>query len=399
MKTILIYVESQLRVAFFMRFVDGLRAVGYEAVFITSRLSFYVKLSRVSRAYLLRAAPQEDGRVCPLTAQAAEQNIDVIVGAQTPNQARAIATATYLRIAELIAREHPLQIWLWNGLSATGLAITEAANRSGVSIRYFELANLPGKLFVDPEGVNALCSIARDQALLDKLPPVDNTEIQKWLIYYEAFKKAPPPQAVLIKKLDYWAYPVDVLAWHLGIGLQDDFRSIRHNVQRKLAARRRRQVGILGNLDDKYVFLPLQVSNDTNVTIHSDVDNVQALEAAGAVARAEGARLYAKVHPAEPDGRFIERIIDVCNGNGCVIVNNSTLELLKKAHRVVSINSTVGLEAILLGKKVDFLGRSQYKDMSFSRAWTYVMRYLVDIDPFSDDACGPDNVRRVVAGA
>jgi capsular polysaccharide export protein len=60
----------------------------------------------------------------------------------------------------------------------------------------------------------------------------------------------------------------------------------------------------------------------------------------------------------------------------------NTTKLILGAEEVITINSTVGLEAMLLNKKVTVLGKSLYGAFSNHQAAAYVLRYLVDFDPF-----------------
>ncbi|MCJ8272053.1 MAG: capsular biosynthesis protein, partial [Psychrosphaera sp.] len=67
--------------------------------------------------------------------------------------------------------------------------------------------------------------------------------------------------------------------------------------------------------------------------------------------------LVFKEHPSWP-GNFDELYdLDEC----CLFANeNNTQELIENAEAVITINSTVGLESLLLGKKVITLGNACY---------------------------------------
>ena len=55
----------------------------------------------------------------------------------------------------------------------------------------------------------------------------------------------------------------------------------------------------------RYVFLPLQVSGDTQIKLHSDVGNLEAIRHAFELAANESADLFVKLHPAETDAAEI----------------------------------------------------------------------------------------------
>ncbi len=129
----------------------------------------------------------------------------------------------------------------------------------------------------------------------------------------------------------------------------------------------------------------MQVSNDSQVLLNSDVDNESAIRHAAEVARRRGCGLLVKPHPAEPDAAFIERIAALQSELGFLLVGGNTFQLIRQARHVVTINSTVGLEALLLGRSVEFLGRTYFRYLVDERRLAqYVMGYLVDIDYFSE---------------
>ncbi len=66
------------------------------------------------------------------------------------------------------------------------------------------------------------------------------------------------------------------------------------------------------------------------------------------------------------------------------LVNENTFTLIRKAKLVVTINSTVGLEAMLMGKEVVTLASSYYRDVKPDQLGSFVLSYLIDMDYFSD---------------
>lgn len=63
--------------------------------------------------------------------------------------------------------------------------------------------------------------------------------------------------------------------------------------------------------------------------------------------------------------------------------------------KVVTINSTVGLEALILDKEVEVLGRAVYSHFDHERLKAYVCRYLINIDYF-DDEVNPHEAARLL---
>ena len=148
----------------------------------------------------------------------------------------------------------------------------------------------------------------------------------------------------------------------------------------------------------RYVFLPLQVSGDTQIKLHSDVGNLEAIRHAFELAANESADLFVKLHPAETDAAEIDAIVRLQDTYHFEIVTSPTTDLLKHAYAVVTINSTVGLEAMLYGKRVVSLGRCFYKEFDRDRLLKYIHSFLIDgIDYFGTSCIQADAARRVFA--
>ena len=148
----------------------------------------------------------------------------------------------------------------------------------------------------------------------------------------------------------------------------------------------------------RYVFLPLQVSGDTQIKLHSDIGNLDAIRHAFEFAANESADLFVKLHPAETDAAEIDAIVRLQETYHFEIVTSPTTELLRHAYAVVTINSTVGLEAMLYGKRVVSLGRCFYKEFDRERMLKYIHSFLVDgIDYFGAARISADAARRVFA--
>lgn len=108
-----------------------------------------------------------------------------------------------------------------------------------------------------------------------------------------------------------------------------------------------------------FIFVPLQVSTDTQLLVHSDFSSLQdfvtCVEEAFYSLPDDHLRLVFKPHPMEPK---VENLL--FNGES-VLSSANTAELIAKAKAIITINSTVGLESIMKGKPVFVLGRAQYK--------------------------------------
>lgn len=111
-------------------------------------------------------------------------------------------------------------------------------------------------------------------------------------------------------------------------------------------------------LPTKYIFAPLQVNTDTQLLIHSDFKDMQ--EFISLVEREfyslkSNIGLVFKIHPME------KGIVEYKFDSRSLVVDSDTNELVKNSECVVTINSTVGFEAIEKHKKVLVLGEAFFK--------------------------------------
>lgn len=230
--------------------------------------------------------------------------------------------------------------------SGNGLAEQPAAlfcQQRNITTRFVELSNFPNKVFVDPAGSNARSALALNPKCLDALPDVPEDFHTQWMIGYEAEKRQPPLQA-------------------------------RNNPCEKLIAEIS-QDRVLGR-QRSFIFLPLQVSYDTQLWLNADLRNEEAIRHASRLARQEKRDLVVKIHPAETEPSELVNIAKLQQRYKFKVTQENTLDLIKASSRVVTINSTVGLEAKLYHKPVEVLGRAFYQNFSHEQLKKYLHRYL-----------------------
>ncbi len=127
----------------------------------------------------------------------------------------------------------------------------------------------------------------------------------------------------------------------------------------------------------------MQVFGDSQIKLHSKIDNEKAIELVSQKAKANNIPLVIKPHPAEFDINALHTVIKLKEQYNFYISSENTFSLIMKSKMVTVINSTVGLEAILCGKDVDFLGDSFYQyfqDDDFLRY--YINDWLIEYDIF-----------------
>ncbi|ACC72428.1 capsular biosynthesis protein [Paraburkholderia phymatum] len=392
--TIAVVIDSLERFYFVRRLVKALDKEG-DFVFMTSEplAHLFFRLEGRHSIYLRRAKNNSSGLA--YGSSLFDRSIEVMNGTIDAHVARQDWMATFTAALDVFNRLAITVCVMWNGQQLICRAVGHACSTYGVRVRFLELSNLPEKLFADDEGVNALSTVARDPSIIDRFSMPDLSEHERWLRRYEEYKRRPLPQSqtsIRRKGLSLLNYAVKVLTQ--GVGRKRLDRSRASNGVRLPAIAS--SIGEDALISRRYVFLPLQVSGDTQIKLHSDVDNLEAIRIALELAESEGMDLIVKLHPAENDRAVIDEIARLQTIHQFQIVTTAAVDLIKHAAMVVTINSTVGLEAMLYGKKVVALGRCLYREFDRDRLMKYIHGFLVDgIDYFGNGPIDPRAARRV----
>ncbi|MRT54974.1 hypothetical protein GJV11_02465 [Enterobacteriaceae bacterium RIT693] len=229
-----------------------------------------------------------------------------------------------------------------NGIAEKAMAMV--CRQRGIETRFIELSNLPNKVFIDRLGANARSELALHPELLDKYPAVSDEFHQSWMDEYEKGKKGIPLQAM---------------------------NNPCANIINLLSSDK-----VLTRYSRDFIFLPLQVSADTQLWINADKRNADAIHYAAKLAGQENKMLVVKIHPAERDPHELETLAQLKNKLGFKISQENTVQLIKRSSKVLTINSTVGLEAMLYDKPLEILGRSFYQQMNKENMKKYIHHYL-----------------------
>lgn len=211
-----------------------------------------------------------------------------------------------LRIEALLRRERPANLVMWNG-SHRYCQLLLALRSEGCGTFFVENGLLPNTMTLDSKGVNYRNSVPRDTA------------------FYQAYK-APEGAA---------------------------------DVCFELVPRKPKRSGPAPiRLPERYVFIPFQDDRDTQVRLFSPwVGDMRQLFALGKRLVDEcGLTVVFKEHPSSRE-RYPE--LHVQAHERLLFANgNTTQELIQASEYVVTLNSTVGLESLLLNKPVLTLGQA-----------------------------------------
>lgn len=221
----------------------------------------------------------------------------------------------YCKFKYVLAVKKPKVLCIWNGHRLPEMAIKAAAKGLNIEIAYFENGLLPDTTVMDFSGVNAFSSIPKEKE------------------FYESYSNT--------------------------IELNDNYKKplmIRTPIKK-------RQTLSFENFDFgcDYIFVPFQVDFDSQVIINSPrvnsmeqfykvildvVEKIQNRDLIFVVKEhPSDARSYTEFHG------FHEKI---------KFVDEDTEKLIENAEAVITLNSSVGIEAAMMGKSVFVLGNACY---------------------------------------
>ncbi len=305
--------------------------------------------------------------------------------------------------AEIFKRFRIDGLATWNKAYAVARAAHESARQQGIPTIVLERGLFrPYTITMDPKGVNYENSVPREADFYRKLDQ-DELEERKRLFNgfikllekkHEFIPKQDPPSAsgipifmknltMLAKKRAYFylhrkkrldlVYFLQVQT--TGNYIKTKARSI---ASRRLKIKRKTESQPQG-LSKPYIFIPFQVHDDTQMLCFSpNISNMGELVRRvkegflgykALITRSKAktsdlslldARLVFKEHPADKgridyrELRYIYQDDPLVN----IISTGDTQRLIREAQLVITINSTVGLEALQAGKKVITLGQA-----------------------------------------
>lgn len=212
----------------------------------------------------------------------------------------------YVSYRDQLACNHIEQLVIWNGLKFRQRIATIAAKDLEIPCYYIERGAFPETTTLDSKGINYLNSVPRDPSYYM------NRDIKNSSVILSCNKK----------KADF--------------------------------------------LPENYIFVPFQVNIDSQITMFSPwLDNMFSLvESLLEIERILGdsmPNIVLKSHPscAQSYQNLFDKIRMMSN-KICVVNNVETCVLIRDSKAVVTINSSVGMEALLMRKKVIVLGKAFY---------------------------------------
>jgi capsular polysaccharide export protein len=354
-QTVLIHVDGPGRAAFFGTLVSGLPPeAGLACNFVTESENAYQTLCEQGHtAYLLQGKPRTaDANIKSLYAQ----SLCGVLG----NINLRVAAGYKAELDDVVVKLAPDVIWCWNGTKF----IDRCLKASGLPFKVLEVANIPGHFVVEDSGVNAESSTFHklvENGAMVTAP--ENFDYEAWRASYVAGKEQQKtiPQASVAK-----TEAQDKLRHLLGL-LRTTPRFVMFQIDRVLGYALRKPLDRLiarheaaPESGSKVMFFPQQVSSDSQLIFNADYNNISALKLLLNEMSADTV-LLSNLHPAEHRLSKKLTFLWMCLREKRLLpAAGGAWQHLKAADEVVTINSTVGLEAAILGKSCRFLGKSLF---------------------------------------
>jgi hypothetical protein len=248
---------------------------------------------------------------------------------------------------------------------------------------FYEIGNFPNKYQCSKTGINSSSTHNSKVSELRGTVVVDQIQVNS---LRESLFSFIPPQAnkkirnrigeFLVNKLGYIAF--NTLAPHASFYRQ--VRTAISMLQSKRLFNKFKSNDIFNSISDHYLLFIGQVEEDTQTIFQSCETGISALKKANRLANKMNLQLIVRLHPAEKKIDAMNKMDCYCQHNNIIICNYGSLsQAVEKSTHVVTINSTGGLQALLLGKAVTCLGDSFYSDWSKEDVFIYHENVLKDL--------------------
>ncbi len=226
----------------------------------------------------------------------------------------------YNWIYQRLEQSRPDQVLIYNGLNGVNYLVSAACKELELPQLYFERAPLQDRVQIDSSGVNFQSSIPTD------------------IEFYRELAE-------------------DEFADYRGAQYVDSHRVLNDGTELDDAR------SVEGIRSESYVFCPLQVPRDTQVTVFGGwITGIpHLLDSLDKASRQLPGNLHLRIkeHPSSPVS-FAQRIESYNNPKLVLDKQHDVYDLVANSQGVVTINSSVGLEAFLFAKPVITIGEALY---------------------------------------
>lgn len=396
MKKILVITTFNNHFIFFRRVQTALHQLNFETHFLTNKYSILregLRDNHKIEALIMKNAAHADINI--------NNSFEVAANFIDEKSATKIANCVWSKLESSFTKTNYDYIFMWGGVRLIEQTTSIFAEQNKIRTLFFELGNFPNKIFVDPKGTNARSLLADNSEILLSFPRND-VKFNDWKKNYiqVSLRKHSVPQSSSAEKVEYTKNIYDLF----GFTFKNFLKTEPVLTKEKLTGKYLRNF-IKLNYDEidiqrtDYIFFPMQVNKDAQLILNSRVGNLEALQIASHMATEKGMKLLVKPHPGEVEFGFIKKVNRLKEKLGFAFVDYNTIELIKNAEEVITINSTVGLQAIIMDKKITCLGKSFYQDFDEQMLASYIQSYLVEADFWNDNPISIETAGKILERA
>lgn len=393
MKRVCFLCEGIAHIKFFRNMENAFENISYECLYLVLDVSIFLQLKKVTKKRIILVT-KKDFNCFTYNIYQSKDYLEKVI---TESNAKKLYKSVIYYCNEL-EKENKIDLFIASqGILTAEIAVRDFAKSNSIPILFFELANIKGKTFWDIEGSNAKSYLYRHIEILDKYD-IEYNEYINWKNEYikDNFNQHVVKQAVNIKKFNY-TYGLLSRISFLFTGIQLHKSDILTKLKYFINSRTLKLNYDEFNIEkEKYIFFPMQVASDSQIILNSDISLFDGLKYAINSAKANKSTLVVKLHPAEKDVDIIKKVLKLRKEYNFKIIKDNTFQVIANAEKIITINSTVALEAMILDKPVEILGRSYYKFFNHKRIKNYILGYLENIDFFSDNEFSEEQVRKLV---
>ena len=362
---VLYYVQAEVLVPFFVNLANNLYKHDHIRPYLLSllpsdRLYLEKNTPHVYPKYL-ETIDQIDSSLCPLTPHEIEDACRFMLkkhgGKPSVWHRRLKKVAVY--VDELIQTELIDCVVIWNGQDFIGKAITLIARRLGIRTLFLENGYFPNTLQLDPQGVNSASSM--NSLPFDVIKHGAMYEVNLADLSAGSYKVEDVKHAGIIERLQLGIKRIaDPYYYRRFPELAGGSR-----VKSALLQLRRKFLSIdQPQLPERFVLIALQVHDDTQILLNSPLFQslpkfVESVRHHVSTALGNDMTIVVKEHPEDVFRADYKKLRK--QYPDLVWIRKSDIsKLLHKASLVCVINSSVGLQAIALGKPVVVYGQAFY---------------------------------------
>lgn len=315
------------------------------------------------------------------------------------------ASITYFSFLSWVEKYYQKYNWdliiIPSGRMISHQALTDFAKKENIKTVYIGYGNFHGKTILDPIGTDKNSSLYTTPEILDQWD-VPEDEYQSWKKAYLLEKESNTsiPQAREVNLGFIFKRFVRTVICKI-----DNIFNIAHDIDYQFSELKKtfflpnENINIkpidINSFDQKFIFFAMQLSSDTQIIQNYSHDVFHALDSAINIAKSKNLPLVVKSHPAEISKEVANHLSLLAEKKEIILTFSNTITVIKKSGLVIVVNSTVGLEAKILGREVLFLGNTFFKHLDEKRVRAYILRYLFNIHYFDSEQVDNNEIIKI----